>query len=504
MTSNHDPWRRDVHARLRFSIIGALFAAPPAKGELLCALRALAAKPWRDPATGVDVRFGVSTLERWYYTARRARDPVAALTDRLRAHAGRFPSLSAGCEAALILQYREHPGWTIQLHYDNLRAALASPGTTVPAAASAAPPAALASYPTVRRFFKARGMVRQRALRRATDGAVAARDRLEHLEVRSFEMDHVGALWHLDFHHGSRRVLTRQGEWVKPMLMCIMDDRSRLVCHLQWYLDESAQSLVHALSQALMKRGLPRALMTDNGAAMLAAETTSGLGHLSILHQTTLPYSPYQNAKQEVFWARVESRLMAMLEGEAQLDLDLLNRATQAWVEQEYHRSIHSEIDATPLARYLGGPSVSRPAPGSEALRKAFRISVCRRLRRSDGTVSLEGRRYEIPSRLRHLQDCHLRYARWDLSSVDLVDARSGALLCAVHPLDKSANADGQRRRLDRLGPNLAPIAPTTMAPLMRQLLADHAATGLPPAYLPTPTPALATPLTPPTKDDPS
>ena len=89
---------------------------------------------------------------------------------------------------------------------------------------------------------------------------MAARDRLEQLEVRSFEMDHVGALWHLDFHHGSRRVLTVRGQWVKPMLMCVMDDRSRLVCHLQWYLDESAHSLVHALSQALMKRGLPRSL----------------------------------------------------------------------------------------------------------------------------------------------------------------------------------------------------------------------------------------------------
>jgi len=40
------------------------------------------------------------------------------------------------------------------------------------------------------------------------DGAIAARDRLEQREVRSFEMEHVGALWHLDFHHGSRRVLT--------------------------------------------------------------------------------------------------------------------------------------------------------------------------------------------------------------------------------------------------------------------------------------------------------
>ena len=467
--------KRQAQARLRFSIIAALFAAPPAKGALLGQLRALAAKPWRDPFSSMDVRFGVSTLERWYYSARRARDPASALTDRLRTYAGCFPSLSAQAQAVLIAQYREHPGWTAQLHLDNLRVVLAG--------------SPLASYPTLRRFLKARGMVRQRAPRRATDGAVAARDRLQHLEVRSFEMDYVNALWHLDFHHGSRKVLTRQGEWVKPFLMCIMDDRSRLVCHLQWCLDESAHSLVHALSQALMKRGLPRALMTDNGAAMLAGETTTGLAQLGILHQTTLPYSPYQNGKQEAFWARIESRLMAMLEGEAQLSLDLLNQATQAWVEQEYHRTEHSEIQATPLVHYLRGPSVSRPALGSYALRDAFRIQVRRRLRRSDATVSLEARRYEIPTRYRHLQDVHLRYARWDLSHVDLVDPRSAGLLCAIHPLDKSANADGQRRRLDRLGPDLSPIAPTTIAPLMRQLLADHAATGLPPAFLPTPVP---------------
>jgi transposase InsO family protein len=118
---------------------------------------------------------------------------------------------------------------------------------------------------------------------------------------------------------------------------------------LQWYLDETAESLVHGLSQAFMKRGLPRALMTDNGAAMLAEETVSGLARLGVVHQTTLPYSPYQNAKQESFWGRIEGRLMAMLEGEDVLTLDLLNQASQAWVEQEYHRTRHSEIDTTPL-----------------------------------------------------------------------------------------------------------------------------------------------------------
>ena len=474
MTTVVDPLKRDRWARLRFSIIGPLLAAPPDAGELQSALAALSLKRWRHPSSGRDVGFGLSTLERWFYAAKSAQDPIAALRNRLRGDVGRFPSLSPQAIGLLAAQYREHPGWTMQLHFDNLRVALADSDSP------------LASYPTVRRYLKAQGMFRQARPKCVTAGAVLARDRLEQLEVRSFEADHVSALWHLDFHHGSRKVLNRAGAWVKPMLLGVIDDRSRLVCHLQWYLDETAQSLIHGLSQAFMKRGLPRALMTDNGAAMLADETVSGLATLGIVHQTTLPYSPYQNAKQESFWGRIEGRLMAMLEGESALTLELLNQATQAWVEQEYHRTIHTEIGTTPLSHYLAGPNVRRDCPGSAVLAAAFRVEVARRQRRSDGTVSLAGERFEIPAHYRHLAVVHLRYARWDLSQVHLCDPRTGAILCPIKPLDKSANADGQRRRLTPVTTDLSPLPPSGIAPLLRQLLADYAATGLPPAYLPT------------------
>ena len=475
-----DPSQRDALARLRFCIIGPLLAAPPDPGELQTALGLLSAKTWRHPTSGLDVSFGQSTLERWYYAARKADDPVSALKNRLRGGVKRFPSLSQTVIGTLIQQYREHPGWTAQLHFDNLRVSFQGSG------GAAATSSSVSSYQTVRRYLLAQGMFRQAQPKRATAGALAARDRLERLEVRSFEVDHVNALWHLDFHHGSRKVLTRLGQWVTPMILCVIDDRSRLVCHLQWYLDETAQSLIHALCQAFMKRGLPRALMTDNGAAMLAEETTNGLAALGIVHQTTLPYSPYQNAKQESFWGRLEGRLMAMLEGEQSLGLDALNLATQALTEQEYHRTRHSEIDATPMEHYLAGPNVSRPCPTSATLTNSFRIEVMRRQRRSDGTVSLNGARFEIPSRYRHLEQVHLHYARWDLSRVDLVDARTGAILCPVKPLDKSANANGQRRRLSPADVDLSPLAPKGLPALMTQLLADYAATGVPPAYLPT------------------
>jgi len=477
LSASDDLPQRDRWARLRFAIIGPLLAAPPADGELQQALNALAAKTWRHPFTGLEVRFACSTLERWYYAAKRAEDPVRALRNQVRRDIGRFPSLSAAAVQALTTQYHEHPGWTAQLHHDNLRVTLdAGLGDT-----------ACPSYSSVRRYLKAHGLLRRRTPRRTSDGALAARERLEQREIRSYEVEHVLQLMHLDFHHGSRKVLTRRGEWVKPLLVGFIDDRSRWLCHAQWYTNEGTEELVHGLCQALQKVGLPRSLMTDRGSAMISGEFTAGLHHLGVLHLPTLPYSPHVNGKQENLWGRVEGRLLAMLEGEANLTLEQLNLATQAWVTQEYHHTVHSELGATPMQRYLQGPNVGRECPASDELRAAFRIEVKRRQRRSDGTVSLAGQRFEIPSRYRHLSEVHLRYARWDFSRVDLVDARSGTVLCTVRPLDKAANADALRRRLDPATTQPSAMPNAGIAPLLKKMIADYAATGLPPAYLPTP-----------------
>jgi len=218
---------------------------------------------------------------------------------------------------------------------------------------------------------------------------------------------------------------------------------------------------------------------------MVAGETVQGLEDLGILHQRTLPYSPYQNGKQEFLWSRIESRLMPMLESEEHLTLKALNIATQAWVEQEYNRTRHSEIKATPLERYLEGPSVGRPSASAEALARAFRLKASRKQRRSDGTLTLEGQRFEIPARYRNLEIVPLRYARWDLSHIDLIDPRDHQVLCPLRPIDKTANASGIRRRIQPLGPSLKAPPATGMAPLLRELIADYAASGLPPAYLP-------------------
>jgi len=463
-------------ARFRFSVIGPLLAAPPGRGELRAALEALAAKTWQHPITGEPVRFGRSTLERWLYLARHApRDPVSKLRRKLRSDAGQQPSLSQGLREVLRAQHRAHPGWSATLHADNL-AVIAAEHPELGAVPSAS---------TVRRYLRAQGLVRERMKR----GRRVARSPRE---VRSYEAEYVHGLWHADFHHGSRRVLEPDGRWQTPILLGVLDDASRIAPHLQWYLEETAQSFVHGLSQAFQKWGLPRSLMTDNGPAMLAQETRAGLERLGVVHETTLPYCPHQNAKQEVFWVQVEGRLLAMLEGVSELTLSLLNEATHAWLEGEYHGTLHRELGTSPLERFRNAPEVGRESPDAQALRRAFRAEVVRTPRRSDGTLSLEGRRFELPTRYRALRRVHVRYARWDLRSADLVDPHTGATLAVLHPLDKRRNAERGRLALGPLAsaardePPLQPADPG-LAPLLRKLLADYAATGRPPAYVPLP-----------------
>lgn len=467
----HDRW-----ARLRFSVVGPLLAAPPAPGELAHELTQLAAKTWRHPVTGEPVRFARSTIERWYYAARaEPRDPVGVLRRQVRKDAGQARGVSLELGEAIRAQYREHPGWSYQLHADNLRVLVQQHAEL----------GALPSYATLRRWMQAHGLLKKRRRPRLpTEGEARADLRLSEFETRSFEAEYVNALWHLDFHAGRRKVLTPQGRWVTPHLLGVLDDRSRLACHLQWYLSESAETLVHGLSQAIMKRGRPRALLTDNGSAMLAAETSEGLLELSVHHQTTLPYSPHQNGKQEVLWAQAEGRLMPMLEGVEDLTLDLLNEATQAWVELEYNRTLHSELGCSPLERFLHDRSVGLESPSAEELRRAFRASVVRTQRTSDGTVSLFGCRYEVPSRFRHIPRLALRCARWDLSAVELVDERSRAPLARLWPLDRTRNADGRRRTIAEAAAETQ-LPAGGIAPLLKDLLARYAATGLPPAYLP-------------------
>jgi hypothetical protein len=111
----------------RFSVVGPLLSSPPSPGELATELAALAATTWQHPIRHEPVRFGLKTIETWYYAAKNAAEPITALRPKVRRTLGQHPSLGPGLGEALRAQYAAHPSWT----YNYARAVVMhSPGAS--------------------------------------------------------------------------------------------------------------------------------------------------------------------------------------------------------------------------------------------------------------------------------------------------------------------------------------------------------------------------------------
>ena len=95
-------------AQLRFSVVGGLLSSPPERGKLREALDELSRRRWRHPTNpGELTTFGASTIERWYYEALRASNPIPALSRKVRTDAGKArvmkPELLAELDSSLTV-----------------------------------------------------------------------------------------------------------------------------------------------------------------------------------------------------------------------------------------------------------------------------------------------------------------------------------------------------------------------------------------------------------------
>ncbi|HEY5960912.1 MAG TPA: hypothetical protein VIV60_30360, partial [Polyangiaceae bacterium] len=96
-------------------------------------------------------------------------------------------------------------------------------------------------------------------------------------------------------------------------------------------------------------------------------------------------------------------------------------------------------------------------------------------------------RRFEVPSRFRTLETVTLRYAAWDLTTVELVDPHTHVSLATLLPLDKQRNAESGRRALENIEVEASSQSHRAVgvAPLLQKHIEQQQALGTPPAYLP-------------------
>ena len=172
---------------------------------------------------------------------------------------------------------------------------------------------------------------------------------------------------------------------------------------------------------------------------------------------------------------------MSMLHNVRNLTLAELNTLTQIWVEQDYHRSVHSELKATPLHVFMNHKSVLRDPPSQDELKKAFRISITRKQRMTDHTLTIDGVRYQVPQAYWGQVDIRVAYARWDLSSVDILNDETGRPIATMRPVDKLRNATLPRQAIAAMRDNIEIVLP----PLLREQYIKSKTAGEKSLYIP-------------------
>lgn len=209
------------------------------------------------------------------------------------------------------------------------------------------------------------------------------------VDRRRFEAERPNDLWQSDVMHGPKVHVTDRMR--KSYLIAIIDDHSRLITHGQFYLSEALASYLDAFESALAKRGLPRKLYVDNGAAFRSRHLEYISASLGIALIHSKPYQPQGRGKIERFFKTVRGQFLPGFKGQS---LNELNEAFDGWLDNIYHQRKHSSTHQSPFERFTANLHCLRQAPDN--LHDHFR-KVARRKVNKDRTITLNGHLYEGP-----------------------------------------------------------------------------------------------------------
>ncbi len=409
----------DPKALFRLSVLGPLISRERlARGELQQLIRQLSQREYAIPGTRRR-HLGEKTIQAWYYAWRR--QGLDALVPKPRADRG-ASKLTPALQEAVLAAKRANPRRSVRQIVRLLEAA----GTVATGTLSRS---------AVHRLLQQHGLSKSAAH--------------EAEERRSFAAEHANSLWYGDVMHGPR--VPHKGQLRKTYLVSLFDDASRLVAHSAFCLGETALDIEGVLKQALLKRGVPLKLVVDQGAAYRAATLQGVCARLGIQLVYCRPYSPEGKGKIERWHRTCRAGFLAELDERLVGSLDDLNARLWAWLEQVYHRSEHAGLGGlTPLARYQRDLArVRQLGPRAAQLDSLFHHRV-QRFVRKDGTVSYEGKRFEVPYALsgktvQLVVDPHTQ-------RVLGVQDEQGLWLGGATPLDVLANAHRRRRKAEVAG----------------------------------------------------
>lgn len=312
------------------------------------------------------------TLRGWLRAYRRGG--FDALVPRVRADQGASRSIPCGVVDLLCQMKEDAPELSIPLLIKQARAEHAD----------LVPDELALPDSTVHRLLARRGLMRKKA------EDPTRNDR------RRFEHESAGDLWMSDVMYGPK--IMEGGRLRRTYLIAFIDDATRVVPYAQFTLSEGAVRYLSVLEQALRRRGVPKRLYVDNGAAFRSKQLSIACAKLGIALIHAKPYCPEGKGKMERWFRTVRLQLLPVIEARKVTGLDAMNRALSAWVEGDYHHAPHRGLGKESPADKWARTSEGVRMPAAD-LADHFLAEEKRRVQR-DRTVTLDGVAFEVDAAL--------------------------------------------------------------------------------------------------------
>ena len=381
---------RQAVATFRFEIIAPLVVRPLGPGERAHLVRSLSARLWKT-SDGRLIRIHARTLTRW--VARYTAQGYAGLLPEERSDRGVRRILPEQVVARAVALRQEDPERSVL---------------------------------QIIRILELEGLAEPGQIKRTTLGDALGRAGVSRAEVtrskQTFQLresPYPGAMWQLDASpvlylpapHGRRHTLH---------LVAALDDYSRHVV-ARLYPAEDRPALSDLLKRAIIARGKPERLYSDNGSANRSGMLATACAKLGIAPRHTRPYRPAGRGKVERFFLTAQRQwgreAQALIDAGRLATLEDCQRFFAAWLHSEYNARVHSSTKETPDAR-LAHVHPDHPIVwvDPETLADAFLWPETRTVT-AVGTVSIEGHSFEVAPELAR-RKVTVRFDPYDLTRV--------------------------------------------------------------------------------------
>jgi len=215
----------------------------------------------------------------------------------------------------------------------------------------------------------------------------------EEKEMKRFSHEYVNQLTQTDLLYGP---YVRDGKKRKQTyLFAYLDDASRLITHAQFYFSQNFESLRLSFKEAVLKRGIPTLIYTDNAKIYRSQQFELLLASLgcSLIHSQV--YVPNGRGKIERFFLTVRKRFLSVLDTDKIKGIDDLNNKFWQWLDADYNKKKHSALEGlSPLDFFMLQVDRIKLCTDIKALDEKFLLRAKRKVAH-DGTISIDKALFE-------------------------------------------------------------------------------------------------------------